>query len=76
MVTFGPGSTIQEQKISIPLITDDLNEATEGFFVVIIKDAIIGSRRENVKMDREGVALVKIIDDDCKSGHSVASCDR
>ena len=66
-VTFGPSSEIQEQEISIPVVSDDINEATEGFFVVVLKDGITGGPGVTVDLEREGVTLVNIIDDDRKS---------
>ena len=65
MVTFGPSSEIQEQEIRIPVVSDDINEATEGFFVVVLEDDIIGG--PEIILEREGVTLVNIIDDDRKS---------
>ena len=71
-VTFGPSTEIQEQEISIPVVSDNINEATEGFFVVVLKDDITAGPGVTVDLEREGVTLVNIIDDDCKS---VASCE-
>ncbi len=79
-VTFTPSDGVQDQEISIPLIQDEINEAREGFFAVLEPVDLLDSSRE-VTLIREGVTLVNIRDDDCKSTDSyytqscLSSCD-
>ena len=62
-VMFTPSFDPQDQKFSIPIVQDNINEATEGFLAVI---EAVDSIHE-VTLIREGVALVSIRDDDSKT---------
>ena len=66
-VTFSPTTSfdIMEQEIFIPLVMDNINEATEGFFVVI-DDQGIADQTLPIELERGGVTLVNIVDDDRK----------
>lgn len=64
-VTFTPSSEPQSQRLSIPLVNDDINEAEEGFFVTIMSDDIFIPEK-TVELVRGGVTLAKIDDDDRK----------
>lgn len=64
-VTFNQSAGIQGQEVAIPLIDDDINEAPEGFFVVVMEESI-AIPETSVELVRNGVTLVKIEDNDCK----------
>ena len=57
-----------EINVFIPYINDSINEADEGFFVVLeIDDNLTSAAIVNETMfDMEGVALMEITDDDSK----------
>lgn len=65
MVTFPPSLTIQEREVFIPLVIDDINEAIEGFFVVVVTENI-SDPSVTIELVRGGVTLVNILDDDSK----------
>lgn len=65
-VTFDPSSTNEEREIEIPLVDDEINEADEGF-VLVIEMEDNGDREsvgEEIKLVRAGVALIRVADDD------------
>ena len=62
-VTFAPSTTAETMSVVISFIDDAINEADEGFLVVVRADAV-ASNQQNVTLDREGVASVIIINDD------------
>lgn len=72
LVTISAGT--QDQQVAIPLIDDDINEASEGFFVVVVEDDI-AIPETSVELVRDGVTLVRIEDDDCKSYDLLTSMD-
>ena len=59
-VTFAPSTTAETVDVVISFIDDAINEADEGFLVVVT----VASNQQNVTLDREGVASVIIINDD------------
>ena len=65
LVTFPPSIENQAQEVSIPLVQEDINEATEGFFVMVISENISDPTLA-VDLVRGGVTLVRISNDDCK----------
>lgn len=66
-MTFEPTTSfdIMEREISIPLVMDDINEALEGFFLVIDTEGI-ADQTLDIELERGGVTLVNIVDDDRK----------
>ena len=62
-VIFAPSTTAETVSVVISFIDDAINEADEGFLVVVRADAV-ASNQQNVTLDREGVASVIIINDD------------
>ena len=72
-VTFPPSEFLMEQTISIPFNDDDINEASEGYFIVMTIS------ESNVEDDVEflsgqNVTIIRINDDDGK--HALSdSCD-
>jgi len=67
-LTISPSTNNQDREIFIPLVDDDVNEATEGFLLVIRIDEGASDPRdiENAEVIRNGVALVIITDNDGK----------
>ena len=59
-VTFAPSTTAETADVVISFIDDAINEADEGFLVVVRAT----SNQQNVTLDREGVASVIILNDD------------
>ena len=59
-VIFAPSTTAETVSVVISFIDDAINEADEGFLVVVT----VASNQQNVTLDREGVASVIIINDD------------
>ena len=59
-VTFAPSTTAETVDVVISFIDDAINEADEGFLVVVRAT----SNQQNVQLDREGVASVIILNDD------------
>ena len=68
LVTFTPSPGIQDFLVTIPLMNDDINEASEGFFVVIVQENITTTSSSEIPITlvRDGVTLVTIEDDDRK----------
>ena len=65
-VTFEPSVSQLEETVIISLVDDSVNEADEGF-IIIVKLVEIGTLDDqNLSLERNGVALVRIVDDDCK----------
>ena len=62
-VTFAPSTSAETVEVVISFIDDAINEADEGFLVVVRADAV-ASNQQNVTLDREGVASVIILNDD------------
>ena len=62
-VTFAPSTSPETVSVVISFIDEAINEADEGFLVVVRADAV-ASNQQNVTLDREGVASVIIINDD------------
>lgn len=56
--------------VTIPFINDDINEAEEGFYLLITVNALLSDPTDvsNAIVLRNGVALVRIRDDDGESG--------
>lgn len=65
LVTFSPSNNDRSQEVFFPLVTDDINEAMEGFFVVVIAEGI-SDQTLDINLVRGGVTLVNILDDDRK----------
>ena len=59
-VTFAPSTSAETVDVVINFIDDAINEADEGFLVVVRAT----SNQQNVQLDREGVASVNILNDD------------
>ena len=59
-LTLEPSSDNVEIPINIFLVNDDINEADEGYILLIE----IESATDNVTLVREGVALIVVADDD------------
>lgn len=66
LITFQPSTRIQEQEVFIPLVQDDINEATEGFFVIVVAENISSEPSLTINLGRGGVTLMNILDDDRK----------
>lgn len=65
-VTFEPSLSQVQESVTINLIDDSINEAEEGF-VIVIQVVEIGSvDQQGLILDRNGVALVRITDNDRK----------
>ena len=66
MVTFTSSFGNQDQEAFIQLVHDDINEAMEGFFVVVVTENItLPDSVSSLSIER-GVTLVRIEDDDRK----------
>jgi hypothetical protein len=52
--------------VFIPLVSDNFNEAMEGFFMVIVAENI-SNQALDIDLVRGGVTLVNIVDDDRES---------
>ena len=61
---FQPSNQQQEFKVNITLVDDEINELNEGFWLVIELDP---NNNETAILDRNGLALITIGDDDRKS---------
>lgn len=65
-VTFEPSLSQVQESVTINLVDDSINEAEEGF-VIVIQVVEIGSvDQQGLILDRNGVALVRITDNDRK----------
>ena len=69
-ITFPPSNNIQEKEVLISLVDDQINEAEEGFLVLVDADNIF-IPEEVVDLIRDGVTVVKIVDNDRKQFHVV-----
>ena len=56
-----PSSNNVEIPINLDLVDDDINEADEGYILLI---EIEGTTSDNITLVREGVALIVVADDD------------
>lgn len=65
-VTILQGEFIQNENIYIPLVNDDINEANEGFLVIVDVDKLRLPEGETLELVRDGITLVNIMDDDRK----------
>lgn len=65
-ITFSPSSSYVEQSVAIPLVNDDINEAEEGFILLIeIEDpGNTESTSDDIMLARDGVALIEVTDED------------
>lgn len=74
-VTFDASLSGSEQTVTINFVDDAINEAEEGF-IIIIQVVEIGDRDEqNFILERNGVALIRIVDNDRKlTAFAVNSC--
>lgn len=64
-LTFGSGSRNEERLIHIPLVDDNINEADEGFLLVIeIQDSGSPTTSDDITLVRDGIALIVIADND------------
>ena len=64
-VIFEPSQGISEQIITINLVDDIINEAQEGFYIMM--DVIESGPTDQITLVRNGIALVRINDNDRKS---------
>ena len=62
-INFAPSTSAETVDVVISFIDEAINEADEGFLVVVRADAV-ASNQQNVTLDREGVASVIILNDD------------
>ena len=65
-ITFEPSVSPQQQTVTIDLVNDEINEAQEGFYLVISVTEISSADEPNLILERNGVALVRITDNDGK----------
>ena len=65
-VIFEPSVSQLEETITINLVDDIINEAKEGFFAVIEVVEIGAADNQTLVLERNGVALVLITDNDRK----------
>ena len=67
-VVFQPSTINEEQVQTVILLEDNFNEDVEGFFIVVQVDATRSSPTDvsNTELVRNGVALVRITDNDSK----------
>lgn len=67
-VTFPPSLSViaDEREVLIGIINDDINEADEGFFLVLEIEEASQTDVDNTVFIRNGVALVIIDDEDSK----------
>ena len=63
-VTFQPSTGNVDENININLVDDIINEAQEGFFVVI--EVVQSGAGDQINFVRNGVALIRINDNDGK----------
>ena len=64
MITFHPNAA--ETNVAIDIFDDAINEADEGFLIVVRVDPDASNPQDvsNVTLDQNGVALVTILNDD------------
>ena len=67
-VVFQPSTINEEQVQTVILLEDNFNEDIEGFYIVVQVDAARSSPTDvnNTELVRNGVALVRITDNDSK----------
>ena len=65
-VTFAASTSSETTAVRIDFFDDAVNEADEGFLIVLRVDPAASSLQEvlNVTLDQNGVALVTILNDD------------
>ena len=63
-VVFQPSPSISEQSVSLNLVDDVINEAQEGFYVMI--EVMESGPTDQINFVRNGIALVRINDNDRK----------
>ena len=73
-VTFDAGFSLSEKTVTINFVNDTINEAEEGFIIVIWVVEIGETDRQSLNLEREGVALVRIVDNDRKLTALVVNC--
>ena len=63
-----PGGTTVDQTVQIPIMDDRINEANEGFLLIVRADEIHSDPLDiaNLGYMDEGVTLLRITDDDSK----------
>ena len=66
-ITFSLSTSSEMMVVRIDIFDDAINEADEGFLIVVGVDPAASNQQEvsNVTLDRNGVALVTILNDDC-----------
>ena len=69
MVTFQPSSTEALQTLDITVFDDSINEATEGYLLMVDVIADMSDPRDvaNFQLVNGGISLVVVTDDDGKS---------
>lgn len=65
-VTFEASLSQSEATVTISLVDDAVNEAEEGFIIVIQVVEIGDIDEQSLILERNGVALVRIVDNDRK----------
>ena len=63
-VTFAPSQANSEQILSVNLVDDTINEAQEGFYIMI--QVVQSGPTDQITFIRNGVALIRITDNDRK----------
>ena len=65
-VTFAASTSFETMTVKIDIFDDAINEADEGFLIVVTVDPAASNPQEvsNVTLDQNGVALVTILNDD------------
>ena len=65
-ITFSLSTSSEMMVVRIDIFDDAINEADEGFLIVVGVDPAASNQQEvsNVTLDRNGVALVTILNDD------------
>lgn len=63
-VIFEPNPAISEQSVSINLVDEFINEAQEGFYVMI--EVMESGPTDVINLIRNGIALIRIDDNDRK----------
>ena len=60
------GNDIIDRKVLIPIIDDRINEANEGFMLVVRANEVLSDPQDlaNVNYMDEGVTILRITDDD------------
>ena len=65
-ITFSLSTSFETMAVKIDIFDDAINEADEGFLIVVRVDPDASNPQDvpNVALDRNGVALVTILNDD------------